>query len=706
MIHSYFGNRDLHSDTTIPSDMRIEFCSPLHLNNISSISGNILVSNGGNDYGQLGINSEHDTINPCIVSLENGVPLINVKQLSCGNNHTMVLTNDGILYSFGCNEYGQLGDGTLVNRRYPIKFIINDRIKSVACGGDHTLILMDDSSGTVYSFGSNEFSQLGINASPDLLEVNFSQIPIKILDGISHISAGESHSVVITKNGTLLGWGDNQLSQLGFIYPLIVKTPTKLTYSNGEDIVGVSQVSCGNSHTLIILSQYDTIVSFGNNIYGQLGNSGSNDVFPDNVVYDSHGRKMANVKQIACGNEHSVALLQNGDIYSWGSNDNGQLGIDKGEKSFYNYPQKIPLCDVESVSCGNFHTLFLTKHGYVYGCGRNDFSQLGHQSSIRSINTPTLINSLNFHNIIVCGGGEHTCVVGSKSMLMAIIKNGEDVSVILRFPSSIDINDQLVSLKNVKTNMGTLDGFQIQLELTYVNGKKYGPIIGMLVVKESCENEIMWALPSSSPSSLHSSMSFVNTIKITFKYRPAQKQQIDPPLNFTHPIIMVDSFQSVLCGVSNDTVITLANGTMRMIKNIKRGDIVKGYNNVFKVARVISHKICNNFPVKLITILPSSISYNQPNRRLIIDPDHKIICNGCVCSLSNLENQSTQTCTTAQNILISNDDTISHNQYYMYDLQFETEGSYCANGLYIISISPRSPYYYLSKEMYFNRKLY
>src|SRR5690349_17347399 len=87
---------------------------------------------------------------------------MNFIQISCGGHHSLLLNEDGLVFSFGKNEYGQLGLGNKIDQTTPqlITSLENIRIKKISCGRDHSLLLSED--GLIYSFGFNQFGQLGL----------------------------------------------------------------------------------------------------------------------------------------------------------------------------------------------------------------------------------------------------------------------------------------------------------------------------------------------------------------------------------------------------------------------------------------------------------------------------------------------------------------------------------------------------------------
>src|SRR5580693_9312142 len=151
--------------------------------------------------------------------------------------HSFIITEDG-LYSFGYNNFGQLGLGNNTNQNIPHKItqFNSDTIVSIACGGNHSLVLIKDG---LYSFGNNYYGQLC------LCNNTHQNIPHKITqfnsDTIVSIACGYFHSFVLTKDG-LYSFGYNNHGQLGLGNNTSQNIPHKIIQFNSDAIVSIA---CG-----------------------------------------------------------------------------------------------------------------------------------------------------------------------------------------------------------------------------------------------------------------------------------------------------------------------------------------------------------------------------------------------------------------------------------------------------------------------------
>jgi len=156
---------------------------------------------GNNEFGQLGVGILSDELTPVRI-IPSGIAAV-----SLGSAHTCAVGQDGSLWCWGNNEFGQLGDGTNSNRKIPVK-IFSSGIAAVSLGALHTCAIKQDDS--LWCWGYNEFGQLG--------DGTFSNrnTPVKIIpSGVSAVSLGWKHTCAIKQDNSLWCWGNNEDGQLG-----------------------------------------------------------------------------------------------------------------------------------------------------------------------------------------------------------------------------------------------------------------------------------------------------------------------------------------------------------------------------------------------------------------------------------------------------------------------------------------------------------
>lgn len=223
-----------------------------------------------------------------------------------------------LVVAWGFNTSGELGISATPTGSYnaivttpTLVTGMNSNVTSLETGRYHSISLRN---GSVYTCGTNNEGQLGLSnaftqrSSPVLVD--------SLASGVSSVAAGEKHSLAI-RNGGLYAWGDNSALQCGKSSTAPIYTPTPVTSLSS----GVTSAAGGSSHTLAIRN--GAVFSFGSGPYGQLGTGtvGTNAINP--VLISSLS---ANVTSVAAGFGQSMAI-QNGALFTWGLNSEGQLGL-------------------------------------------------------------------------------------------------------------------------------------------------------------------------------------------------------------------------------------------------------------------------------------------------------------------------------------------------------------------------------------------
>ncbi|XP_072898576.1 probable E3 ubiquitin-protein ligase HERC6 [Hemitrygon akajei] len=222
--------------------------------------------------------------------------------------------------------------------------------------------------GTVYTCGQNESGQLGRKNDQSALD----RVTSLATKTIVNVACGKYHTLALCENGSVFAWGAGTYGQLGKEdYPTCVSKPRKV-----KDFgVPIVQIRCGHYHSLA-LSQDGTVYSWGQNTYGQLGNGKA-------LEKQNYPKRVKNltgipVALIAAGGSHSFALSLSGAVHGWGRNEHGQLGLkDKKDREFPCSVNQLRRLNVAYISCGSHHSVVLTKDGAVFTCGDGSSGQLG-----------------------------------------------------------------------------------------------------------------------------------------------------------------------------------------------------------------------------------------------------------------------------------------------------------------------------------------
>ena len=249
---------------------------------------------GVNDFGQIGDGTTKNRYKPTKI-------LDHVVSVSLGDYYSGAITQDGSLYMWGSNVYGQIGDGTTEDRYKPTKIL--DHVIAVSLGYCHSGAITQD--GSLYMWGSNDSGQIGDGTTEDRYK------PTKILDHVIAVSLGVSHSGAITQDGSLYMWGSNSRGGIGDGTTEVRYKPTKIL----DHVIAVS-LQTGNSGAI---TQDGSLYMWGSNVYGEIGDGTEEDRYKPTKILD-------HVIAVSLGVGHSGAITQDGSLYMWGWNSDGQIG--------------------------------------------------------------------------------------------------------------------------------------------------------------------------------------------------------------------------------------------------------------------------------------------------------------------------------------------------------------------------------------------
>jgi len=344
---------------------------------------------GSNKYGQLGDGSTQYSTTP-VQTLN----ISDVAAIEAGSDYTVALKSDGTVWAWGENGSGQLGDGTIGYSRVPVQSINIANVTAIAAGDKHTLVLKSD--GTVWAWGNNYYGELAIGASSVALSP--SQVD-GILDS-KDISAGNEFTVALKSDGTVWAWGSNFFGQLGDGTTEYSTAPVQTL-----NVSDVAAIEAGYAHT-VALKNDGTVWAWGSNFSGQLGNGNTSEINPVPVQTVN----ISDVTAIAASNDYTVALKSDGTVWAWGSNEVGQLGDDTNEDKSTPV-QAVNISDVIAIAAGEFHTAALKSDGTVWTWGVNAHGQLGDGTN-KDKNKP--VQAVNISDVIaIATGAYHTVALKS-----------------------------------------------------------------------------------------------------------------------------------------------------------------------------------------------------------------------------------------------------------------------------------------------------
>ena len=375
---------------------------------------------GTNNDGQLGMGVVGGIrTTPTLVSGIGSASLDRVIAVSAGSFHTIALRADGTVAAWGADTDGQLGNGNLSGNQSTPKVVVNSsgigtltNVVAIASGGAHNLALRSD--GSVVSWG--------INASGELGDGTFSgnrQSPVVVqragnLTGIAAIAAGSTNSMAILA----VGPETNALGAIAAVNPSVIRGLDPVT-----DTTGTVAMSIGNGSKFALLAD-GTPRAFGVNGVGQLGiGTTVNATTPTPVRGVGGVGVLTNVLAMAAGQAHTLALRSDGTVVAWGNNSAGTLG-NGGAGGFSTVPVQVVgpggvgvLTDIVAVSAGFMHSMALKSDGTLWVWGNNAFGQLGSGlvGALQTSPVPVTVTGGSALNRIVSMAAGHTHSVALRS---------------------------------------------------------------------------------------------------------------------------------------------------------------------------------------------------------------------------------------------------------------------------------------------------
>jgi alpha-tubulin suppressor-like RCC1 family protein len=347
---------------------------------------------GRNSSGQLGIGGSTQSNFPAAVDMTGVLAGKRMVAAAASRNHSLALCADGTLAGWGSNLNGELGTGTTASSQTPVAAgvggaLAGRTVVAIATGSFFSLALGAD--GMVAAWGSNSSGQLGNGGyTTSTVPVAVSTTGALAGKAVVAIAAGSAHCLALCADGTLAAWGSNADGQLGFgnytdrNVPGLVYTAGVLA---GKTVVAVA---AGNSHSLALCAD-GTLVAWGSNAAGKLGTGTTSSSAMPVAVSTSGVLAGKTVVAMAAGERHSLALCADGTVAASGSNTSGELGNGTTASS------SVPVAVVAdgalagktpvALTAGFSHSLALCSDGTLVGWGYNFYGQLGNGSTTKSL---------------------------------------------------------------------------------------------------------------------------------------------------------------------------------------------------------------------------------------------------------------------------------------------------------------------------------
>jgi len=302
--------------------------------------------------------------------------------IALGAAHAVAVTEDGGVFVYGAGAHGQLGTGALVPRELRPTLLCErlggTRVANVAAGFRHSVAITEDGGCWTWGFGAN--GRLGHgNEERGLVP---KKIPPKQLQGAKAVMAACSsllagHTALVTDDGNLWTWGRGSEGQLGH-HDLQTKLVPTLIARDLFAGAAISMVACGGSHTTCV-TNFGALWSWGANDWGQLGH-GDVERRELPALVRGTGEGGIRILVVSCGDRNTAAVTSSGSLWVWGAGDAGRLGL--GDELYRLVPTEIGSDrfsgkKVVLVDCGFSHTGAITVDGELWMWGSDVNGQLG-----------------------------------------------------------------------------------------------------------------------------------------------------------------------------------------------------------------------------------------------------------------------------------------------------------------------------------------
>ena len=431
---------------------------------------------------------------PKKVSNLSATHLVKVTSLS---THAVALTKSGEIYTWGNGDKHRLGHGTTEKEYQPrIVSVLSDKpkVSDIACGLGHTLCLLE--TGELFSWGNGSNGRLGLGDQDDrelAAPVTIFKSSTGCQEGrkapfVVGVFCGASHSLAIARDGRCYSWGKNNQGQCGHgnildnlvpseieqlspsnLYTKRLKNETQDQSSSAvhgrteveskaeakapkiDKDFAVKQMAGGWEHTLA-LTRDGALYSFGSGY-----KDSRREILPPVLGHGSTERELSprqimtlmdeRITYCSCGWDHSMAINEAGELFTWGAGTNGKLG--HGNEECQSIPQKVENLQAYSIvqaEGGCEHTLALTSEGYVFSWGHGDSGRLGHGNS-RTEKLPKRIDVFEAPAISIA--------VGDKYNLVLLQDDGSSVVTDCADAASTDVSENESLMQEEKTTLAS-----------------------------------------------------------------------------------------------------------------------------------------------------------------------------------------------------------------------------------------------------------
>jgi len=360
---------------------------------------------GRGEDGQLGVGDKLDQFKPRLVV---GLDDEDVAQVACGSGHTVALSLEGKVFAWGRGDDGRLGHGDHEWKDEPMKILALDKVKVVhiTCGSYHTAAVSD--SGCLYTWGGGMYGKLGhCNETGYNFPKRVDNLRNKF---VVTVACGSRHTMVLCQDpprdsniSVVLTWGDTDNGVSGHgessSHQHFPKSIRNLQF--------VVQIAACGFHSAALTYSGD-VYTWGEGKFGRLGH-GTPEI---NISQPKKISTFGKIVQISCGGFHTAAVSESGKLFTFGGGEHGQLG--HGTKDNHAVPTMVESLKsyvIVQVTCGWSHSVALTDEGHVYSFGNGDHGKLA-QGNKDKLLKPTLVLGFNSKHVTqIASYNEHTAAI-------------------------------------------------------------------------------------------------------------------------------------------------------------------------------------------------------------------------------------------------------------------------------------------------------
>lgn len=301
-----------------------------------------------------------------------------IQQVACGEDFTVCVTDEGHVYTFGSDYYGCIGVNNELGQEclFPVHldFFLDHPVEQVSCGENHVVVLTR--SKEVYSWGSGEHGRLGLDSEEDFPSPQKVDIPKSL--SIIRVECSPDGTFFLTQSAKVLACGNNDFNKLALNQCVsglrnhenkaYVDVPytTSLTLAKQLSFYKIKKIAPGKTHTAAI-DERGRLLTFGCNKYGQLGVGDYKKRVGINLLSGPLGGKQ--VIRVSCGDGFTIAVTDDKHIFAWGNGGNGRLGMTPNDRPLtgsevcVSWPRPIfgSLHHVPDLSCCGWHTIIIVE---------------------------------------------------------------------------------------------------------------------------------------------------------------------------------------------------------------------------------------------------------------------------------------------------------------------------------------------------------